>query len=255
LAFIIGPGNPADAASVRSLEPTRQFSQAIDVSMPMYKPRKGAPLRGRVDGGFRGGGPGEPVLRLLAPADHVGETIKKSPTLYWFISEPTSDPITFTLEDSRSVQPILEVPLKPTPCAGVHVIRLADYNVSLEEEVQYRAHVSLIRDPESRSKDIHAMAFIERIPYVQAIAEGRTTCKDSRDVFCLYVESGLWYDALHVISDLITAYPKDRVLRLQRAALLDQVGLADVAQYDRMESGQPCTSAMEPAEKSSSLGH
>jgi hypothetical protein len=120
------------------------------------------------------------------------------------------------------------------------MVGLADYNKTLDEEVQYWWHIAVIVDPESRSKDIHSAGAIERIPYLDALVEGRTACKDPLDVFCLYVESGLWYDAIQVISDLITAHPKDRVLRLMRASLLDQVGLNDVADYDRMQNGTPC---------------
>jgi hypothetical protein len=105
-------------------------------------------------------------------------------------------------------------------------------------DVQYHWHISIVLDPESRSKDIHAMGAIERVPYDQAIVEQRT-CRDPRDVFCLYVESGLWYDAMQVISDLISANPGDRILRLQRAALLDKVGLSDVAEYDRIQNRRP----------------
>jgi uncharacterized protein DUF928 len=215
-----------------------QGSQRADEPyMPVYKPRKRAAVRGRIDGGFRGGKEGEPVLKVLAPYDHVGETLHRSPALYWYLSEPTSYPITFTLEDSRHWTPILDVTLKPPTRPGVQAIRLDDYERTLEPEVQYRWHISLITDPESRSKDIHAMGVIERVPYVQAIVEGRIGCRNPRDIFCLYVESGLWYDAIQVISDLIAASPHDRVLRLQRAALLDKVGLTDVAEYDRMQNG------------------
>jgi hypothetical protein len=44
---------------------------------------------------------------------------------------------------------------------------------------------------------------------------------------------------VQVISDLISANPRDRVLRLQRAALLDKVGLTDVAEHDRTENEHP----------------
>lgn len=242
LALAVGlpqPGLAVDSSSPVTTEQLQGVPKLIDPNMPVYKPRKGSTLRGRVDGGFRGGEEGEPVIKLLAPADHVGETMKKSPALYWYISQPTSYPITFTLEDSRRPQPVLEVPLKSPTCSGVQMIRLADYDKSLEEEVQYWWHISLTIDPKSPSKDIHAKAVIERIPYTEAIFLGRT-CKDPRDVFCLYVQSGLWYDAVQVISDLIAASPKDRVLRLQRAALLEQVGLNDVGDWDRMQNGTPC---------------
>lgn len=244
LAFLLGIPRPAIAAGASSnmtTEQTEGITKPIDPTMPVYKPRKGSNLRGRVDGGFRGGKEGEPVLKALAPDDHVGETLMKSPALYWYLSQTTTYPVVFTLEDGRLVKPLLEASLKSPTCPGVQMIRLTDYNLSLEEEVQYRWHISLIVDPESRSKDIHTMGTVERIPYIQSIFEGRKTrCRDPLDAVCMYAEAGLWYEAVMIISDLITAQPKDRVLRLIRAALLDQVGLKDVAEYDRMANGGPC---------------
>jgi hypothetical protein len=43
----------------------------------------------------------------------------------------------------------------------------------------------------------------------------------------------LWYDALTALADLIEATPQDAQLRQQRAALLKQVDLAEVAAHDR----------------------
>jgi Domain of Unknown Function (DUF928) len=238
LAFGCDLGRRAASTEGRPETPTSLINAAAtikDVYIPVYNPRRRAADRGRIDGGFRGGKEGEPVLKVLAPFDHVGETLHKSPALYWYLSQPTSYPIDFTLEDSRATKPVLRVTLDPPAKPGIQVIRLSDYNTSLEPEVSYQWHVSIQVSPESPSKDIHAMGVIERAPYVQAIAEGRTACRESRDVFCLYVEMGFWYDAIQVISDLIAANPTDRVLRLQRAALLEKAGLADVAQFDRRQ--------------------
>jgi hypothetical protein len=204
----------------------------IHSGMPVYKPRARGPSRGRVDGGFRGGREGEPILKVLAPADHVGETVKKRPALYWYLSTPSPYEIVFTLEDTNQYKPIVERTLPAPAHAGIQVIRLADFESALEEQVQYRWHISVVVDPDSRSKDIHAMGLIERRSYTEDLFLN-TSCKDPRDAICLYADAGLWYDAIAVISDLIAAHPTDRVLRLQRATLLDQIGLPEVATFDR----------------------
>jgi hypothetical protein len=51
----------------------------------------------------------------------------------------------------------------------------------------------------------------------------------------LYAESGLWYDAVEAISELIAAAPQDAQWRQQRAMLLEQADLPDVAAYDRQQ--------------------
>lgn len=231
LGFMSGGAGQAQPVEPNGGE-TPTVQMPIAPTMPVYKPRARGPSRGRVDGGFRGGQGGEPVLKVLAPADHVGETVKKRPALFWFLSSPTSYPIVFTLEDTTRYQPIVERTLPAPTKAGIQIIRLSDFEHMLEERVQYRWHISIVVDPESRSKDIHAMGVIERRPYTEDLFLN-TTCQDPRDAICLYAEAGLWYDAIAVISDLIAAHPNDRVLRLQRAALLEQIGLVDVAEFDR----------------------
>jgi hypothetical protein len=227
----LGNAQPVDpnGPSIVGADPSRQ---SIESGMPVYRPRARGKADGRVDGVFRGGPDGGQIVKVLAPADHVGETVKKRPALYWFLSSPTSYPIVFTLEDTGQYKPVVERTLPAPTKAGIQMIRLSDFDHILEEQVQYRWHISIVVDPESRSKDIHAMGLIERRPYTEDLFLN-TSCRDSRDAICLYADAGLWYDAIAVISDLIFAQPKDTTLRLQRASLLDQIGLPDVAHFDR----------------------
>ena len=44
--------------------------------------------------------------------------------------------------------------------------------------------------------------------------------------------TGLWYDAVIALSDMIEAAPNNGLLRKQRAALMQQVGLPEIAKYD-----------------------
>lgn len=238
LGFMSGGAGQAQPVEPPLAEERMTTPTLIEPTMPVYKPRARRPTRGRVDGGFRGGQEGEPVVKVLAPADHVGETVKKWPALFWFLSSPTPYPIVFTLEDTNQYKPIVERTLPPPARAGIQMIRLADFEQVLEEQVQYRWHISVVVDPESRSKDIHAMGVIERRPFTLDLFLN-TSCKDPRDAICLYAEAGLWYDAIAVISDLISASPKDRVLRLQRATLLEQIGLLEVAEFDRRANPSP----------------
>jgi len=48
----------------------------------------------------------------------------------------------------------------------------------------------------------------------------------------LYAKEGLWYDALAAVSDSISASPREKVFREQRASLMMQAGFKDVADYE-----------------------
>jgi hypothetical protein len=57
------------------------------------------------------------------------------------------------------------------------------------------------------------------------------------DAVGAYAAAGLWYDAIATLSERIAAAPADPLLRRQRAALLRQVGLQEVADWDLAHAG------------------
>jgi hypothetical protein len=208
-----------------------QKKTTVTDSTPVYKPPLRGSPGGRVGGGTRGASLEASVsLSVLVP-DHVGLTLQSQPHLYWFISRKPTQPIEFTLTEKDAVKPVLEVRLKPLEKPGIQCIRLADHGVQLRENVPYKWFVAVVTDPNRRSKDILSGGMIE---FLRASADlsaklGRTP--KAKQPFVL-AEEGIWYDALAGVSDRIDAAPKDLSLRKQRAALLDQVGLNEAAQFD-----------------------
>jgi hypothetical protein len=204
------------------------FSLADAADAPVYKPPKRGAPGGRVGGGTRGTARDVFVLSVLAP-DHSGFTTSEQPSLYWFISGPTELPVEVTVMDPQGVQPILETRLPSPIKAGVHRVRLADYNVRLSPGAAYRWFVAVIPDADRRSKDILAGGAIERVEAPEDLkAKLAQTAK--KDMPFVYAEAGIWYDALGAISDLIEAAPQDQELRKQRAAMLAQVGLPTISE-------------------------
>ena len=192
---------------------------------PVYKPPpRGAP-RGRIGGGTRG--PRDSLLGLyvLAP-DHTGLTVSEQPDFYWHLSELPQYPIEFTLIEENAILPVVEVRIASPTQPGIQRIRLSKYNARLKENSEYRWFVAIVPDPNSRSKDILAGGFIEKITPSETL---RTRLAQESPDWApfLYAEQGIWYDALSAISDLIDASPNDPMLQRQRAALLEQVGLQE----------------------------
>lgn len=196
---------------------------AASVATPVYKPPlRGAP-GGRIGGGSRGTGREVFVLSVLAP-DHSGLTTQERPSLYWYISKPTSLPVEFTIMDPETTQPMLEVRLPSPAQAGIHAVRLAEYGVRLAPDVVYRWYVAVVPDGARRSRDILAGGTIQRI---QPSADVATKLNGARpeDLPSIYAEAGGWYDALAAMSDLTDQAPGDTELQRKRAALISQVGL------------------------------
>jgi hypothetical protein len=206
-----------------------------DFRLPVYKPPlRGAPL-GRVAGGTRGMKAHPPLLEALAP-EHIGLTVQEQPTLYWYLAEAVANRIELTLIDDKTVQPLLERTFDSPTVPGVQRVRLADYGVRLQTGVPYQWFVTLGTDPTRRSEYIVAGAAIERIE-LTATLQAQLAQSNAIEAVSVYAAAGLWYDALRVLSDLIEAAPGDPILRQQRAALLEQVGLTDIAKEDMQPRG------------------
>ena len=208
----------SDAKDQKAKESTSQLF--------VYKP----PMRGkpgnRVGGGTRGFDSDMPVVAALVP-DHTGLTTMGQPILYWYLSQPTKHNIEFTLNDDHSIDPIIEVKLKNANTKGIHSIRLSDYNITLLQGIEYQWFVTVVRDPEQRSKDIIATGTIRRVEFSRGLNEELTRA-GKKEVPSVYAEQGIWYDTLSSLSELINANPDDKGLVEKRTSLLQQIGLSEV---------------------------
>src|SRR5262245_17572064 len=152
----------------------------------------------------------ESELMATAPLDGIGLTVQKSPVLYYFISNNTSVSTRFILWDPRNLPPVAEVTLKPPTHPGLWAVRLNDFHIVLEEEVQYLWFVVATRDANSHKGDIVAGGKIERVsPQFVEYNGGSCDKKVVQDLLA----AGVWYDAFACVNDLIAADPEDQTLR------------------------------------------
>lgn len=193
-----------------------------------YKP----PLRGapasRVGGGTRGLN-AHTVLTVLAP-DHAGQTIQSQPTLYWYFDGPANMPLEVTINDPKSVKPILEQQLQAPAKPGVYSLSLADYGVVLQPGVEYEWFVALVPDSNQRSNDVLSGGVIKRVEADTTLQQSLSQ-SDKTAQARIYAEHGLWYDSIEALSEQIDSGADN--LREQRAMLLKSEGLADAAAYDQ----------------------
>lgn len=209
--------------------------------LPLYKPPVRGSVAHRIESGSRGTGDAVPSLFVLAPDDHVGLTLQEQPSLYWYLSGDSKYPVEITLIDSEGINPLIETELSPPLKAGVQRIRLVDYEVRLAPKERYQWSVALIPDSGSRSQDVLSSGSIERVTRDDLPAASQKQLKiidkaNPTDKPRIYAEVGLWYDSVSTLCDLIDTPPKGitlQELRQQRAALLEQVKLKEVAAYDR----------------------
>jgi len=206
-------------------------------ALPLYVPPKGLGAPGGRKGGAARGNTTDPVVLSVVAPDHTALSARDQPTLYWYISKPTATPIEFTLLDERSVYPRLEVRVGKPNEAGLQRVRLADYNIRLEPGVMYEWTVAVVVDPVRRSKDLLAGGVVMYRELPSDVAD-RLAREERTAAPGIYAWSGFWYDAVSSMSELIDASPQDPWLRRQRAALLEQADLPEVAAYDKVGAVQ-----------------
>ncbi len=233
-AFAIGflGVTTAMALSTSSVYATETASKKAG-AVPLLSYR--APLRGapatRVGGGTRGAADSTFALSVIAP-DHTGYTVQEKPTIYWYVSKAITSPVELTVTAPDEIEPLLELILKPPVKEGIHALRLADHGIALKPEVEYEWFVTVVTNPDERSKDILAGGSIQRVTAEESV---RTKLNEVGEAMwpAVYAQSGLWYDAVDEISKLIHANPADGGLREQRASLLTQAGLTQAAAFVR----------------------
>ena len=212
-------------------KPSENKKSSSPSPVPMYKPPKGigAP-GGRVGGGSRGTEQDSIALFALVP-NHLGLTIQEQPTLYWYLSQPAPYRLVLTVNNEKLVEPILETTITSNPKQGIHSTPLANYNIWLELDTEYRWFVELAVDTDYPSKNIVAGGRIQRINPPEGLLEKLRNAEPT-EVTAIYSEAGLWYDALASISDLIDTTETGTLYRKGRKALLEQVDLMEVARAE-----------------------
>jgi hypothetical protein len=167
------------------------------------------------------------MISVLAP-EHVGFTLQEQPVLFWFTPTNHNLIYEFTLIGDSAETPAVEAKLPSPSRSGIQQIRLADYNVKLLPGERYQWSVALVMDPEEPSANVVAKGAIERVDR-DKLEQPLSKVISKTDAPRRYAEAGVWYDALIAITDLMQTSPADTGVLQQRASLLEQGGLGEVA--------------------------
>jgi hypothetical protein len=190
-----------------------------------------AHTRKDIDAATRGWNTKMPAIYVLAP-NHTGLTTHAQPVLFWYQSGPASTPIEITLIEPGKPKPLLRVGAEHADQPGIHRLLLSRHNFSLEPGVLYKWTVALVPDATSRSQDVIASDTIQRVEPETQMATALSGAR-GLDKAAIYARNGIWYDALETVTNEIDAAPKNKELRLQRAALLEQGELKAVVASER----------------------
>lgn len=219
------------SAVVRAAWAANEASESAQPKKAVYvPPKRGAPKR-RVGGATRGTGDEDIFVTVIAP-EGTGLTSRESPTLYWFVSRAPIRQVDFALIRDDQIEPVAELTLSPPSSDGIAKVSLAELGVKLEAGVTYEWSIALVKDRLSRSSDIVTSGtMLRKVP--DATLATRLNGENAEGRFVLYGEAGYWYDAIDLASKAISSTPASEAWRSRRASFLEQVGLEEVAAYDR----------------------
>ena len=219
------PEVPESPPMTRAFQREIETPEAIAPTLAYLPPT--APVPGiRVDGVHGGESTELPNLFVLAP-DHIGLTIHEQPTLYWYLTQSTTEPIDVIMTEEETLRVVLDARLLPPLPAGIHAMSLKDYDVRLLKNVPYQWEAKI--RAKTLTEEVKASGFIMRVERPRMLSASVASKLRSPEAPKLFAQSGLWYDALGVLSDLIRSHPQSQAFLQQRAALLKQVGLGEAA--------------------------
>jgi hypothetical protein len=205
------PTPPSTTSTPTPLKPAQSLRGKL-----IYKPVGPGVPSGRVDAGSRGDGDEVASLYVMTP-ENVGLSARAQPSLYWFQTAPAHLPFEISILQPNHPTPVLRVRQSEPTTSGFHHLDLAEHGVHLAPGVDYQWIVALIRDPQSRSRDIVSSGWIRY--------EAKTAASEPRSNAASYAAAGLWYDAVSALFAQIDAHPRDPQLAADRRDLLTQVGL------------------------------
>jgi hypothetical protein len=222
------------AAVAAALVVTARYAPAADRPAAqeeiVYVKPKEAGSGARVNGKVRGSASDLPDVYILSP-DHVGLTIREQPSIFCYLTKPTKVPLRVTITSDGEVEPVVE---RDLDAGRGGIVRLdLKGKERLQPDVQYTVTFALKPEPGHGAKDVVATGMIKRVKPPASLVAKLMARADPLDRAVACAREGIWYDALAILSDEIEPPHNNKALRKQRAALLDQVALADAASFDR----------------------
>jgi hypothetical protein len=172
--------------------------------------------------------------------------MEEQPVVFWYLSRPTNTPLVLTLmpSDPKAKAPTFQINLDAGK-SGIQLLDLSSCQFKLEPGVDYQLSMALKPVKNQGALDVFCSARIMRVDPPHALVAQMLATPDPQQKLRLLLKNGMFYDALTVVSRQINLDSNNQSWRERRASLLEQVGLPEVASFDRSPAPEP-HSALEP---------
>jgi hypothetical protein len=163
----------------------------------------------------------------------VGLTTQEFPTLWFHIPELPNDVemLELMLQDEQNVDVIDQpIAIPVSESSGVYGINLEVSGVPLELNKAYHWYLTIICDAERPSRNPSIDAWVERVSPTQAIQSQLSSTADERERVELYINDGIWHDALTQLAQLRCQTPESGELIEDWTTLLESINIpAEIA--------------------------
>jgi hypothetical protein len=154
-------------------------------------------------------------------------TLAETPTFWFYLPEQSTSELAaeFVLLEGDRLIYKQQIPLTGTP--GVISIRP---NQSLETNKRYRWVFSILVNPQRPSQNPAVEGLIQRIEPDSTLSSQLKAATTEQERIAIYIQNGIWHDALTGLGKLYSANPGDSHLLADWSSLLGSVGLGAIAQ-------------------------
>ena len=224
---LLGLAHPATA------EKSTGESQAVN-------PNYGLPTHRR-DGGSRNGNScvadvENDNLVALIPEKTLGFNASTSPKLFFYVP-PVSNQKTLEFVLRNEQDELLYEAFLTTEGQGIMSVEVpADiYANQLETEQNYHWYLSMICNPQQRSRDIVVEGWMRQEAFDLSTKQELDSA-DTLEKAELYNQHGFWYDAVSVLAESHNSEEDRPMIKAKWSELLQSVGLVDIASEPFVES-------------------
>jgi hypothetical protein len=176
----------------------------------------------------------EMSLTLLAPQNHVGQTISRRPTFAWFLRGSSSFEVKFAIYELVPGGDLKEIHTKSFQSSS-GIMKLASFSkdeLGLEVGKDYFWRVIVYCEPGKPSIGFDEWASIKVVEMPPALPSQVDKAATSAEKANIYAKAGLWYDAL------------GEALNLAQVSQLGELGSAlieDLARYEASKTPSELT--------------
>ena len=170
----------------------------------------------------------EMSLTLLAPQNHVGQTISRRPTFAWFLRGSSSFEVKFAIYELVPGGDLKEIHTKSFQSSS-GIMKLASFSkdeLGLEVGKDYFWRVIVYCEPGKPSIGFDEWASIKVVEMPPALPSQVDKAATSAEKANIYAKAGLWYDAL------------GEALNLAQVSQLGELGSALIEDLARWEASQ-----------------